>query len=220
MSDTTRAWFHDLTESVFAVGAGAREYRMAHQAAQSAAWSFESARLDSVEGAVSVVGRYFIQPHHETLRNLKEIHDSTEVRIKALYENTSLAYAYGTAHAVADIARGQRPRHLEFARRDGFYGIPAAPLPNLEVVLARWPGGPNLIALGEILTEHIRARDLARDFSFYEDFADCHSPESAEASKFAAGLADAAYAYGEVAERALHFVVLGLQKNHVTQESK
>ncbi|MEV0527082.1 hypothetical protein AB0I66_26980 [Streptomyces sp. NPDC050439] len=220
MSDTTRVWFHDLTESVFAVGAAAREYRTAHQAAQAAAWHFEPARMAPEDGAVSVVGRYFSHPHHEALRYLKEIQDSTELRIKLRYENTALAYAYGTACAVAGVVNGERPRHLEFVRRDGLYELPTEALPNFEDALAEWSGGPNLVALGEILTEHVRARDLAREFSFYEDFADCHSPEAAEASEFAAGLADAAYVYGVAAERALQFVLLNLQKHHVAEESK
>jgi hypothetical protein len=220
MSDTTRAWFHDLTESVFAVGAAAREYRMAHLAAQATTWHYEPARLAPEDGSVSVVGRYFSHPHHEALRYLKEIQDSAELRIKNLYENTALAYAYGTAGAVAEVVSGRGPRHLEFVRKDGFYELTDEALPELENALDCWPGGPNLVALGEILTEHVRARDLARGFAFYEDFADCHSPEAAEATEFAAGLAEAAYTYGEAAERALQFVLLNLRKQHLTEESK
>ncbi|MFF2651694.1 hypothetical protein [Streptomyces sp. NPDC058045] len=220
MSQTTRPWFDSLTASVHALGAAAREYRMAHQAAQATAWQYDPSRLRPTPGSVHVVGRHYLPPHDNALWTLRELHAATERRTKEFYENTALAYAYGAAAATTAVLDGECPCHLTFERRDLSYVLDGATLPeDLPAALGDWPDGPNLAALREIVTEHLRARQAVRELSFYEDLSDCADAEFAEASEYAAGLADAAYAYGAAAERALQFVLLSGRMHDAAQEA-
>ncbi|MFL4905593.1 hypothetical protein ACJ6WF_21085 [Streptomyces sp. MMS24-I2-30] len=219
MPQTTHAWFLSLSDSVHALGAAAREYRMARQTAQSNSWSYDLTRLGPEVGAMRVVGRDHIRPHADSVMRLKAIHDRVETQIKGLYENAALAYAYGTAAAVNAVLGGGRPTHVELGRRDDSYEIPSDPLPDLQGALGPYIGGPNLVALREIVTEHQRVDRAVREISFYEDLSDYQSTELTDASKYAAGLADAAYQYGEAAERALHYVLTGAKAPRTTEEA-
>lgn len=220
MPKTTLAWFHTLAGSVAALGAATLEYRMAHKAAQATAWQYEPLRLSSEEGETSVPGRHFVQPHNDAHLNLKAVYDAAEIRIKNLYENAALAYAYGTADAIVKVLNGECPRHVELARADGLYVQTPDRLPDLEEALGGWQGGPNLVALREIVAQHERARAVVREFAFYEDLADYECLEFTEASDFAAGLANAAFAYGQAAERALQFVLISAHAHHIAEESE
>ncbi|MGX1975476.1 hypothetical protein [Streptomyces kronopolitis] len=213
------AWFLSLSDSVHALGSAAREYRMAHQAAQSSAWSYDLARLCPQAGAMSVAGRDYIRPHDDSVMRVKALHDRVEAEAKNLYENASLAYAYGTATAVNAVLRGKQPTHVELGRRDGMYEIRAGLLPDFQGALDQYIGAPNLVTLREIVTEHQRADLAVRDFAFYEDLSDYKSTELTDASESAAGLAAAAYQYGEAAERALHYVLISAKTPRTTEEA-
>ncbi|HEY8982508.1 MAG TPA: hypothetical protein VIU15_23330, partial [Streptomyces sp.] len=103
----------------------------------------------------------------------------------------------------------------EVTRVDSQYGPSAERLPDLAETLALWDGSADLAALRDIVIQHERARQVAREFSYFEDLADYR-----EASEYAVGLADAAFTYAEAAERALHFVLLGVRASRVPEESE
>ncbi|MET8981009.1 hypothetical protein ABZX85_35945 [Streptomyces sp. NPDC004539] len=220
MPETTLAWFHTLSDSVAALGAAAREYRMAHQATQATAWHFDPARLTTEDGQTRVPGQYFFQPHVDAHRTLKEVYGAAELRLKDLYENTALAYAYGTAAVIKAIRDGEHPHHVEVTRVDSRYGLTAERLPDLAETLALWDGSADLAALRDIVIQHERARQVAREFSYFEDLADYRGHAVTEASEYAVGLADAAFTYAEAAERALHFVLLGIRASRAAGESE
>ncbi|WP_405797388.1 hypothetical protein [Streptomyces sp. NBC_01506] len=208
MTSDTIPWFHHLTDSVHALGAAAREYRTASQAARVASWHIDPARLLPVDGALHVPGRDFVRPYDDALLKLGDLYSELESGTKDLYENSSLAYAYAATSAVRSILAGERPPHVELGRRDGRYELPTGSLPEMPSALDHWTGAERLTRLREHVIERQRARSLVSDFAFYEDLADCETAELTTATACAAGLADSAYAYGEAGENALHFVLL------------
>lgn len=208
MPNPTTPWFDTLTASVQALGAAAREYRMAERAAHSALWNTDPTRLLPLNGAVSVPGRDFIRPQHEALHQLRSLHTEMYERTKALYENTAQAYAHGAAAALYSVLVGERPEYVELAHNDGCYVRPTGALPDLRTLLNEWAGSDRLATLREQVIEREHARAIVTDFEFFEDLAGCVVTEWSRASEQAAGLADSAHAYGETAESALHFVLL------------
>ncbi|WP_371653932.1 MULTISPECIES: hypothetical protein [unclassified Streptomyces] len=168
MPDTTYAWFHSLSDSVFALGAAARQHR-AH-----------------------------------------------------LHENTCLAYAYGAAESVRLVSQGERPRHIELRRHDGLYVLPPTSLlPDLGRALAGWPGSKRLSQLRAEVMRHEFAASMATAEPSDDDPDDPTDHEASEvfpASEFTASLADSAYAYGEVAESALNYLLLAARANHFPEE--
>ncbi|MFC8829378.1 hypothetical protein ACFT9I_28985 [Streptomyces sp. NPDC057137] len=208
MTSDTIPWFHSLTDSVHALGAAAREYRAANQAARVASWHIDPARLLPVHGSVHVPGRDFVRPHDDALLKLGDLYSHLARSTRDLYENASLAYAYSAISAVRSVLTGERPSHAELGRRNGRYELPTESLPETSGDLGQWTGANHLARLREQVIERQHARALVSDFEFYEDLADCETAELTTASACAAGLADSAYAYGEAAEGALYFAIL------------
>ncbi|MFD8967687.1 hypothetical protein ACFV0C_22275 [Streptomyces sp. NPDC059568] len=202
------AWFDSLTASVHALGAAAREYRTANQSAQASAWHTDPTRLLPINGAVRIPGRDIVRPQHDALWRLGELYGDLRSSTKRLYENTAQAYAHGTAAAVRSVLNGGRPAYIELDRRDGHYVLPVASLPDMQDALSRWTGSRRLATLRHQVIDREHARAVVSDFAFYEDLTDCETADITHASERAAGLADCAYAYGETAESALHFVLL------------
>ncbi|MEW2548887.1 hypothetical protein AB0910_24470 [Streptomyces sp. NPDC047002] len=209
MSTTAVAWFDSLTAGVQALGAAAREYRTAAQSARNAAWHTDPARVRPVTGSVAVRGaQHAVRPHDDALWRLGELHETLRYQAEALYENAAQAYAYGASEAIRAVRDGACPSSPELGRRDGLYVLPDHPLPELSDELAQWTGAAGLAALRQHITERQAARCAEREYAFFEDLADQEAAEIAAALRSAAGLADSAYAYGESAEVALHFVLL------------
>ncbi|MGW6235231.1 hypothetical protein [Streptomyces sp. NPDC055094] len=216
MPKPTPAWFDTLTASAHALGAAAREYRTAHQTACTASWNVDPTRLLPVNGKLSVPGRDFVRPQDDALWRLGELYGNLRDTTKRLYENTAQAYAYGTAAAVQSVLNGERPPHIVLGRRDSCYVLPAEPLTDLRSALSRWTGSERLASLRQRVLEQECALAYVSDLAFYEDLADYECADLAHASERAAGLADSAYAYGEAAESALHFVLLTAVTNQAS----
>ncbi|MEV8392731.1 MULTISPECIES: hypothetical protein [unclassified Streptomyces] len=208
MPKPTPAWFDTLTASAHALGGAAREYRTAYQTVRTAAWNVDPTRVLPINGKLSVLERDFVRPQDDALWRLGELYGGLRDTTKRLYENTAQAYAYGTAAAVKSVLNGARPPHIELGRRDGCYVLPAGPLPDMRSALSRWTGSERLASLRQRVLEQECALAYVSDFAFYEDLADYECADLTHASERAAGLADSAYAYGETAESALHFVLL------------
>jgi len=221
MAKATTPWFVSLNESVYALGSAAREYRAARQTAQITAWNVDPARVLPVDGAVNVSGdASFVSPHDDALWRLSEAYGRWEVRVRHLYENTALAYAHGTAAAMQSVLRGECPRYVVLGRSDGLYLLPAGMLPDLREALSRWTGAQELAGLREKVAGHERAYDAMEDLSAIEQLADHEAAELCDAATYAAGTAAAAYAYGECAERALHFLLLAAKAAPRTTNSQ
>ncbi|TFI30687.1 hypothetical protein [Streptomyces sp. 4R-3d] len=208
MTNDTIVWFQTLTDGVHALGAAAREYWAANEAARVASWHVDPARLLPVDGSLHVLGRDFVRPHDDALLKLGDLYSDLRSSAQGLYENASLAYAYGAISAVRSVVAGERPPYVELGRRDGRYELPKGSLPEMNRALGQWAGAEKLAGLRERVIERERARALVSDFEFYEDLSECDSPELTAASACAAGLAESAYAYGEAAQAALHFALV------------
>jgi hypothetical protein len=220
MPNPTVAWFHSLADSVFGLGAAAREYRTANQTARIAAWNADPFRLLSIDGTLNVPGAHFIRPHDDALSRLEEIYQQMESRARELYENTALAYAYGAAGALQAVLKGESPQYVELHRGDGRYVIPDSLLPDLREALGEWSGNQRLAVLREGVSARECADAVANDLASYERLADDEAAEMANASEFATGLADCAYAYGEKAESALHFLLIAARANPNPKEKQ
>jgi hypothetical protein len=209
MPKLTLPWFHTLTDSVSALGFAAREYKAANLLARSASWLTEPARLARIDGEVSVIGRDVMKPHDVAVFTLSDLYGTLESQTKDLYENAAQAYAHGTTAALKAVLEGEQPPHVELARQGRQYAQPSGLLPDLTSALGRWNGHARLAELRERVLRYERARAEADEYAFYEDLSDHECGEITAVSEFAAGLADAAYTYGEKAEGALHFALLG-----------
>jgi hypothetical protein len=220
MPKPTAPWFHSLTESVYALGAAAREYRTANQAARTASWHIDPLRLLPVDGTVSVVDRDYIRPHDDAVWKIGDLYSELGSRTKKLYENAALAYAYGTTAVLVSVLKGERPSHIELGRGDGLYVLPPIPLPDLSEELGNWRDSQGLSALRQNVAERECAVAAVNDLLSCEDLADYESADMTHASEVAAGLADSAYAYGEQAESALHFALIASNPNHTPEEGQ
>ncbi|MEU5424314.1 hypothetical protein AB0H73_01710 [Streptomyces olivoreticuli] len=208
MPHPTIAWFDSLTESVAALGAAARETRFANQAARAALWAVEPGRLQSVNGLLSVPGKYMIRPHDVALGQLQGLCRAHQSGTAALYENMARAYAYGTATALLSVIKGEQPQFVELWRDEaGQYSTPFSLLPDFQEALGHWTGIDRLNALRWEVDSREHAADVADAFAQCEELADYESADLTEARALVAGLADSWCAYGEQAEAALHFLL-------------
>ncbi|WUH92313.1 hypothetical protein OG900_20850 [Streptomyces sp. NBC_00433] len=183
MPDTAQAWHLSLTASVYALGAAARELRAAHQHAQLTARATDPARIMPVPGHVTTPGAEPVRPHDEALWQLSDLYMVLEHHTAELYENAALGYAHGTATALRAVLRNDRPRHVDLPRdRNGHYVLDPADLPDLNQSLTTTAGTRELAGLRTRLLAHAQADDTA-------------------------AVANAAYAYGECAEAALHHLI-------------
>ncbi|MBZ4321468.1 hypothetical protein [Streptomyces huiliensis] len=196
MTKPAVAWFQSLTESVFALGAAARELRMANNTATTVAWSVEPHRLLPVDGVLSVPGEPFFRPHDVAIWQVAHAYRRLENSTKRLYENTALAYAHGAAAAALSVLVGERPRYAELRRDDGWYTLPPIHLPDPAGHLGQWDGASRLAELRSALLQRL------------DEVEDTATKLRCSADEFSVALADAAYAFGEQAESALHFALM------------
>ncbi len=204
MADFSAAWFMSLTESVSALGMAAREYRVAHQSAQTTSWQVDPARVLPLDGSVSVPATTeFVLPHDEALWHLGEAYRTLDSRLRGLYENTALAYAHGTAEAVQAVLHGDCPRYVHLGHRDGWYAPADGALPDLREGLGTWVCTRQLAELRLA----VQQRQLAGN-------------RTDDGSALSTDLADRAFAYGELAERALHFLLLAARSNRTPEEGQ
>ncbi|MBT2507075.1 hypothetical protein J7I98_14495 [Streptomyces sp. ISL-98] len=218
MPAPTPVWFHSLTESVYALGAAAREYRIADQAARIARWNTDPTRLLPVDGVLSAPGPDFFRPHDDALWQLGELYRDLESRTKRLYENTALAYAHGTAAVLESVLKGECPRYVGLSHSHGRYTVPGEPLPDLREALGEWAGSQRLAGLRDEVLKRERAHAAVNGLDWLDDLVGDEVAEVDSSPQFAAGLADSAYAYGESAESALHFLLLATRTTRTPEE--
>jgi hypothetical protein len=210
MPDIAPAWYVSLAGSVQALGAAARDLRAAHDHAQHAAWTADPARLVAAPGLITVpgtgtpstAGAEPVRPHEEALRQLGDLYAVLRQHTYELYENAALGHAYGAAQALTAVLRGDRPVTVVLARdAHGRYVRPAGGLPDLAQSLTVQAGGPELDRLRGDLLAHLDAYEALATDAF-----DTDAPGD-EDSGDDPGLADAAHAYGEQAERSLAHLI-------------
>ncbi|WP_183064601.1 hypothetical protein [Streptomyces sp. gCLA4] len=211
MKSTTMPWFETLTDSVASLGAAAREARAAHRAAQAAGAQFKFDRLRDVVGAIAdpcrpsaVTGR----PHDRALLAIVASHLAHECRMAELYDDAAAAYAFGAAWALLRVLDGQQPPLVELGRQaDGRTAIPDElfPAPPAFKGLNTWDGYQQFEQAREELD---RVGDL---WAYVRGVDQPDIPDTfdlLDVDERLAAAPEAAYAYGQIAEAALGYVLL------------
>ncbi|WP_320784144.1 hypothetical protein [Streptomyces sp. CRN 30] len=203
----TRSWTASLQDSVFALGAAARETQRAYQAAVIAADHVDLDRLRLLDGRVlrRDAGSTGHEPHLGALSRINDLQLNHMFRLKDLYTEAARAYAHGTTWAVRQVQAGQRPEHVVLAvGDDGHYLFPATVAP---LQLDRYAGAAAVGAARARYERCLDAGDTAEEIDAQAYVPDHEAGQLHQALDIAAGLPDAAYAYGVAAEGALHYAI-------------
>ncbi|MGW4050758.1 hypothetical protein ACWENA_07985 [Streptomyces sp. NPDC004779] len=218
MTRTTLPWFETLTDSAYALGAAARETRTARQAAQAAVAQYDLDRVRLLDGEITVPGLFTPpRPHDRAVMGIGKALQECRDRMERLSTDAALSYAYGAAWAILRVLDGQEPPRVELGlTAEGHLTIPSelAPVPPAIEGLDRWCDNARFAKARERWWECDSASEFANSLSDREYLADHEATEMHQAYAEARGLADAAYAYGVLAESALHYALLGARARH------
>lgn len=214
-------WFESLTESVYALGESAREFQYAHRAAVLARQNVDLQRRQIHDGKIGLRGRtnafggILTQgPHEQALFRLGDIHGKAEDVAHQAYQHAALMYASGAVWAIRSVQSGETPAVVEFTTdADG-----TAIHHRLDFTgLDRYVDWPKITAHCAGLLVRLQAADYAGDLAGRDYVSEQEAGEMFECSGVAEGIADAAYEYGLLVERAVHFVLLDAKHAHARQ---
>ncbi|MEU0001170.1 hypothetical protein ABZ069_30055 [Streptomyces microflavus] len=212
MPEKTQHWTDSLFDSVYALYETAREYQIAHRHAQLAAAQAEFDRHKPHEGRIALeghsagYGRPITQePHPDALFALLRVYNEAATEMHRLYEEAALLFASGAAWAVRSIQLGHTPPVVTFQTDQ--YDNPVQH--RLSVTgLTNYAGADVLNASYELLAHRLAASDHAVCLAEQGDLLDHEAGELHDAVDTAMGIADSAFAYGLLAQRAVNFVLL------------
>lgn len=219
----TMPWFDQLTESVYALGEAAREYQHAHRAAVLARQNVDVDRRQLHDGEIGLRGRtnalggvYTQTPHEKAVYALGKLYMDAEHTTHNLYEHAALLYASGAAWAIASVQRGDKPERVEFTTDSDGSGVRH----RLDITgLDRYVDAAKISAHYDALIVRLNAGEYAEDLAGRDYVADHEAGQMFECAEIAMGVADAAYAYGLLAERAVHFALLEPKREHSRQQA-
>ncbi|MFE5944247.1 hypothetical protein [Streptomyces sp. NPDC056480] len=218
MTRKTLPWFDSLTDSIFALGAAARETRTAYQAAQAASAHYNLDRIRLLDGEVTLTGRYSAsRPHDQAVVRIADALRNCEHRMENLYNQAALSYAYGTAWAILRVLDGQEPPRVELGlSAEGHLTVPGelAPVPPAIEGLDRWCDNAKFEKARQRWWECDSAGEYASALDDEDYLADHEANEMHQAHAEARGIPDAAYAYATLAESALRYSLLGTRARH------
>lgn len=225
----TRAqhWTDSLFDSVYALYEAAHEYQIAHRAAVVACKTVEIDRRQIHEGQIDSVFRLNDRgdthtrrrtPHQRAVFTLQDLYSKTERQLHRSYEHDALLFATGAVWAIGSVLRGDTPAVVEFARNedDGSSIRHPVLLPDLD----RYAGAANLKAAYDRLADCLDAERYAEQLAGADYVADHEASAMFEAGAVAEGIADAAFAYGLLAQKALNFALLGPRRERERQLAK
>ncbi len=209
----TQHWTDSLFDSVYALYETANEYRNAHRAAQLQATTVDFVRRMTHEGQVTLAGRLNAwghdskrTPHSQALSVLHRLYGNLESETQRHYEQAALLYASGAAWAVRAILRGEQPARVVFQVDDqGEPGPHALEIPGLDT----YAEGPALDATYNTLVRCMQAAEYGEDLAGRDYVSEHEAGEMHKANAVADGTADAAFAYGLTAQRAVSFALIG-----------
>lgn len=230
MSTTVRTlpWFETLTDSVYALGEAAREYQHAHRAAVLAKENVQLERRQLHDGKATrraehvPVGSYRYgqdySPHHAAVFSLGDRYSRLEMQLHQEYEHAAVLYASGAAWAIASVQGGGTPALVLFTADD--HGVCTPHRLEIEgLTEQRYAGARQLAAAYEALNVRLAAAGYGEDLAEQDHLAEHEVGALHEAMDTAMGIADAAYAYGLLAERAVHFALLEPKHEHARQRA-
>lgn len=217
-------WFEHLADSVRALGYAAHEWQLAAQAATVDHARADHTGLDFHEG--QVIGLPWAdatgwnarpqphRPHGRAQRALVKHYRDAMYQARHGYEDAARLYASGAAWAVRAVQEGRQPRLVELHREPRTDGpdvlVPGSERIDIDALrTARYSGAEKVAAAYKRLDDCLYAAQVAEDIGSQDYVADHEASQMHDAWTVAEGTADAAYAYGQVLERALQFVLLG-----------
>ncbi|WP_145498706.1 hypothetical protein [Streptomyces sp. CFMR 7] len=204
--DQHQHWTESLFDSVYALYETAREYQLAHQAAQITASTVDFDRRRTHPGRITLTGRSGTsEPHGRAQRILHRLYHALETDTRRHFEEAALLYASGTAWAVRAVLNGEHPAHVAFQTTTrGDLVPPSLEIPSLDT----WAGGPALGAAYTALGRCMQAAEYGEDLGGQEYISDHEATQMHTALDIARGTPTAAFAYGLLAQRALDFALL------------
>lgn len=204
----TQPWNASLEDSVFALGAAARECKRAYEAAIIAKEHVDLDRVRLLDGKVTHRAPGYTteqEPHLAALSRIGDFQLQAQFRFKRLYEEAARAYAHGTHWAIRQVQAGQQPARVELPTDgSGRYHL-ADSLPALD--LGRYAQADALESARQAYERCLNAGADAEAIAAQRDVSDHEAGQMHQALDVAAGLPDAAYAYGVLAEGALRFAI-------------
>ncbi|THA78389.1 hypothetical protein E6R60_05750 [Streptomyces sp. A0642] len=209
---TTQHWTDSLFDSVYALYETAHEYQTAHRAAQVAEQMVGMDRRQlhpgriALEGRVNAYGRTLTrEPHEKAIYDLGSVYRQAERQMHRQYEEAAILYASGAAWAIRSVQRDDTPPVVAFQTdEDGDIVPNLMEIPGLDT----YHGGPALDAAYAALVRCAGASEHAEDLASRDYVSDHEAGEMFSAGEVAEGLADAAFAYGLLAQRALNYVLI------------
>ncbi|MDX5569362.1 hypothetical protein PYK79_47305 [Streptomyces sp. ID05-04B] len=209
MIQRNKSWDASLADSVFALGAAARECRTAHQAAVIATSHVDLDRLRLLDGKVARRHTGYTgeqEPHLAALSRIGQIQLQTQQSLNRLYEEAARAYAHGANWAVQQVLSGAEPAAVQLeVTTDGGHYVLEDGMPVLT--LDRYAGATALDAARRAYERCIVAGFEAEGIADQDYISDHDAGQMHESLDVAAGLPDAAYAYGVLAEGAVRFAI-------------
>ncbi|WP_405994993.1 hypothetical protein [Streptomyces sp. NBC_00986] len=221
-------WFEHLIDSVRALGEAALEWKLVQRDAGTALMKADRL-LHFHEGKVT--GRPGPEaqgwesrpidrtPHSSAVFGIRKEYLDAFHRADNAYELAAMCFASGAAWAVRQVQDGETPPLVVLGLTDD--GRRQLAPGSLDVHLDRMEG--RYAGIGKLSTAYKRvceclyAREVAEDIGAQSYVSDHEASQMTDASEAGEGLADAAYAYGLLAERALSFVLLGPKDAHRKQ---
>lgn len=213
---TPRPWQETLSDSVDALEAAAWEHRMAHRSAEIAAEVMDNRRLGVTRAPVLLFEPErptALQskrcPHRDAVRAIAAAQRDHRDRLRALFQEAALAYAYGAAWSLECLQAGEQPQQAEvstdpLALRIEFPdGLSLGRCP--EPVQAAF-GDLLREAFDELLTCQVNA-DLAEDLAGRDKVEDWEAADMFKAARIGDRLPEAAYAYGVRAHQTLAYLL-------------
>lgn len=228
-------WFEHLTDSVDALGNAAREWKLAHQAAELAHAQTDPMRRILHDGKVTgqpgpeVTGwnakPFTRTPHVAAVFELQRLYMHTMHHARAEYGHAALLYACGAAWAIRAVRAGEQPARVVFGVDDEGDNGQRELVPDdlrldagLDAFEAdRYSKADKLKAACARLTECLGAAEAAEAIGDQEYVSERDDADAAEYWAIAEGGPDAAYAYGNLLREALGFVLLGPREEHRRQ---
>ncbi|WP_329615040.1 hypothetical protein OG244_19565 [Streptomyces brevispora] len=204
-------WTESLFDSVYALYETAREYQLAHRAAQAAVETVNIDRRKAHEGRITLVDETTVygkfrshEPHADALFGLSRLYGDLESVTGRRYEEAALLYASGAAWAIREVLTGETPTRVGFVTEDRL------PVPRSMQIpgLLTYSEGPALDAAYDAVRRCMDVSEYGEDLAGRDYVTDHEAGEMFRAGDVAGGLADAAYAYGLLAQRAVNFALL------------
>ncbi|MFD4000882.1 hypothetical protein [Streptomyces rubiginosohelvolus] len=208
----TQHWTESLFDSVYALYKTAREYQLAHRATQLLAAQAEFDRHKPHEGRITLERHaaghghpVMKEPHTDALFDLGRIHGDAASEMHRRYEEAALLFASGAAWAVRSVQLGHTPPTVTFQTDQ--YERPVQH--RLSITgLTNYAGTELLNTSYELLVHRLSASDRAVHLAEQRNLVDHEAGEFHDAVDTAMGIADSAFSYGLLAQKAVNFVLL------------